>query len=84
MPLKMNDRELRQFANKRVVDGTQLYHDAIKRIQQLEALNATLAAEVDRQRPVVQAAIDMSEHGCGQCEAQLDAAITTYKASSHA
>lgn len=36
-----------------MIDGTQMYHDAIKRIQQLEKLNATLAAEIDRMRPVV-------------------------------
>lgn len=35
------------------VDGTALYEDAITRIRQLEALNATLAAQVDRMRPVV-------------------------------
>jgi hypothetical protein len=41
----------------RTVDGTSLYRDAIKRIQQLEALNATLAAQIDRVRPVVDAAL---------------------------
>lgn len=39
-----------------IVDGTTLYHDAIKRIQQLERLNATLSAQVDRMRSVVEAA----------------------------
>jgi hypothetical protein len=34
-----------------------LYRDAIRRIQQLEALNATLAAQVDRMRPVVDTAL---------------------------
>jgi hypothetical protein len=41
----------------RTIDGTGLYHDAIRRIQQLEALNATLAAQVDRMRPVVDTAL---------------------------
>jgi hypothetical protein len=40
----------------RTVNGTSLYRDAIRRIQQLEALNATLAAQVDRQAKVVEAA----------------------------
>lgn len=39
-----------------VVDGTELYQQAIARIQQLEKLNATLAAQVDRMAPVVHAA----------------------------
>lgn len=65
----------------RTVDGTQLYNDAIRRIQQLEELNTTLAGEIDRMRPVVEAAIDMQEHGCGQCEAKLDEAVAIYKAS---
>lgn len=38
------------------VDGTRLYRDAIARIRQLEDLNAKLATEVDRMRPVVEAA----------------------------
>jgi hypothetical protein len=37
----------------RTIDGTSLYHDAISRIQQLEALNATLAAQVNRLYAVV-------------------------------
>jgi hypothetical protein len=41
----------------RTVNGTSLYRDAIRRIQQLEALNATLAAQVDRMRPVVDTAL---------------------------
>lgn len=32
----------------KTIDGTGLYHDAIRRIHELEALNATLAAEIDR------------------------------------
>jgi hypothetical protein len=34
-----------------------------KRIQQLEKLNATLAAEVDRMRPVVEAAVEWRRDG---------------------
>lgn len=45
----------------RTVDGTQLFNDAIKRIQQLEKLNAALAAEIDRMRPVVEAAQKVCE-----------------------
>lgn len=32
------------------IDGTQLYRDTIKRIQELERINSNLAAEVDAQR----------------------------------
>ena len=39
----------------RTVDGTWLYDNAITRIHQLEQLNATLSAEIDRMRPVVEA-----------------------------
>lgn len=52
-----------------------------ERIHQLEELNRALAAEVDAQRPVVEAAIDMKEHGCGQCETALEQAVVTYQAS---
>jgi hypothetical protein len=37
-------------------DDMDLYDVAIRRIHQLEELNATLAAQVDRMRPVVEAA----------------------------
>ena len=50
-----------------------------ERVGQLERLNATLAAQVDRMEKVVEAAIDMQEHGCGQCESQLNVAVITYK-----
>jgi hypothetical protein len=49
-----------------------------ERIRQLERLAATLAAQVDRMRAVVEAAIDTSEHGCGVCEARLDREVATY------
>lgn len=49
------------------------------RIEQLERLNATLAAQVDRMEKVVEAAIDMQEHGCGQCESQFNVAVITCK-----
>lgn len=52
-----------------------------QRIRALERMNATLAAEIDKMRPVVDAAIDMKEHGCGQCEAKLDEAVNAYQAS---
>lgn len=38
------------------ISGTTLYHNAIARIRQLEELNKVLAAEVDAQRLVVEAA----------------------------
>lgn len=47
----------------RMVDGTQLYRQAIECIKQLEKLNATLAAEVDRMRPVVDAAVEWRRVG---------------------
>lgn len=34
-----------------------------RRIAALEKLNATLAAEIDRQRPVVQAAVEWRQYG---------------------
>lgn len=83
MVIRMNNRELRKFVNSEPNDSKRhdALHDATKRIRQLERLNAALAAEIDRMRPVVEAAIDMQEHGCGQCEAKLDEAVITYKAS---
>jgi hypothetical protein len=50
-----------------------------QRIRQLEAQCAALAAQVDRQARVVDAAVNMAEHGCGLCEAKLDDAISDYK-----
>lgn len=49
------------------------------RIRQLEALNALLAEQVDRMRPVVDAAIATTEHGCGLCQARLDNEVATYQ-----
>lgn len=40
-----------------------------------------LTAEISNMRPVVSAAINSSEHGCGQCEADLDRAVERYKAA---
>jgi hypothetical protein len=39
-----------------MIDGTALYHDSIRRIQELQQLNARLVEQVDRMRPVVNAA----------------------------
>jgi hypothetical protein len=39
------------------------FNVANQRIQQLEKLNATLAAEVDRMRPVVDAAVEWRRDG---------------------
>lgn len=38
-----------------MVDGTDLYHDAIRRIDQLERLNKVLSAEIDLMRPIIEA-----------------------------
>lgn len=70
----------------RTVNGTSLYRDAIRRIQQLEALNATLAAQVDRQAKVVEAAVDWAgtEYGAddeSSAAASLVAIINTYQES---
>lgn len=66
----------------RTVDGTQLYNDAIKRIQQLEKLNATLAAEIDRLRPVVEAAIEWKKYGLAESDnEELLEAISDYEES---
>lgn len=72
-----------------VIDGTGLYHDAVKRIQQLEKLNATLAAEVDRQRAenerlrlVVDAAIEWKKYSLAESDNdELLEAISDYEAS---
>lgn len=59
-----------------MVDGKTLYHNAIARIRQLEELNKVLAAEVDRMRPVVDAAIKWNEtnyRDMKECELALDA-----------
>lgn len=72
----------------RTVDGAQLYNDAIKRIQQLERLNATLAAEIDRMRPVVEAAQVLTRSlrrhdpaSWSGTEEALERAVATYEAS---
>lgn len=51
------------------------------KVTNLENGVAALRVEVDRQQVVVEAAKDMSEHGCGECEAKLDEAIAAYEAS---
>lgn len=71
-----------------VVDGTQLYQDAIKRIRQLEKLNATLAAEIDRMRPVIGAASKLTKYSlvntCNSAYAGelavLEGVVTKYEA----
>lgn len=68
----------------KTVDGTALYHDAIKRIQQLERLNATLSAQVDRQARVVDAAIEWADTEYGTNDessagAALVAVVNTYQ-----
>lgn len=69
-----------------IVDGTELYQEAIKRIQQLEKLNATLATEIDRMRPVVEAASVLSRSlrrhdpaSWSGTEEALERAITVYE-----
>lgn len=57
------------------------YQQALAHVKQLEAANVTLKVEIDRMQPIVTAAIDMKEHGCGQCEAQLDLAVMAYEQS---
>lgn len=55
------------------------YDNAIKRIQELEKLNASLAAEVDRQRPVVEAA-QAWYHGAQNWLVRLARAVADYEA----
>ena len=43
-----------------IVDGTQMYEDAIRRIQELEKLNSLLAEQIDRQRVVIEAIREIS------------------------
>ena len=59
MVVRMNERELRKFVNTQPNDSKRhdALHDATERIRQLEQLNATLAAEIDRMRPVVEAVL---------------------------
>jgi hypothetical protein len=52
-----------------------------KRIQQLEKLNAALAAEVDRMRVVVEAARDWF-NGASNWSVTLAKAVATYEQSS--
>lgn len=60
------------------------------RIRQLEKLNATLAAEIDRMRPVVKAAqvltVSLRRHGPASwsgTEEALERVVTTYEAGNH-
>ncbi len=46
-----------------MIDGTALYHDSIRRIQELEQLNAEFVAEIDRMRSVVDAAVEWRRVG---------------------
>lgn len=55
------------------------YNDAIKRIQELEKLNTALAAEVDRQRPVIEAA-QAWYHGAQSWLVRLARAVADYEA----
>lgn len=45
------------------VDGTEMYYDAIRRIGELEQLNSLLAQQVDRMRPVIDAAKEFVNTG---------------------
>lgn len=65
----------------KVVDGTQLYEDAIARIRQLEDLNAKLAAEIDRMRPVVEAAERWAGNDKGFLRIHLRTAVINYQSS---
>ena len=69
----------RAWMNK-VIDGTDLYDAAIKRIQQLERLNAVLSAEIDRCRPVIEAAKAVADIGIGGW-VQLREKVAAYGAS---
>jgi hypothetical protein len=64
----------------RIVDGTSLYRDAVKRIQQLEALNATLAAQVDRQARVVEAALAITRSLRGTADWSAEESALEYAA----
>ena len=81
MVVKIKNRELRQFVNSQANDSQK--HDALyeahQRIRQLEQLNATLAAEIDRMTPVIEAAWIAMRFGKGTNE--LHAALLAYEAS---
>jgi hypothetical protein len=69
-----------------IIDGTQMYHDAIRRISELERLNSALATEIDRQRLVVQAAQawNITEYGSDEEAVQamrLSEIVNIYEAS---
>jgi hypothetical protein len=62
----------------------ELYKGALERIRQLEALNAALAAQVDRQGKVIEAAIDWADTEYGSDDedsaaAALVAVVNTYQ-----
>lgn len=48
------------------------YKDALRRIRELEQLNSLLAEQIDRQRPVIEAARALRDSGSS---ARIDAAI---------
>lgn len=61
-----------------IVDGTQMYEDAIRRIREMEQLNALLAEQVDRQRVVINAARTWHENDKGFTRIALHTAIDNY------
>jgi hypothetical protein len=61
----------------RTIDNMDLYDVAIRRIHQLETLNATLAAQVDRQAKVIEAVLVAFHRGRGFTQ-QLAAACDDY------
>jgi hypothetical protein len=65
-----------------MINGTEMYHDAIRRIHELERLNSALAAEIDRARPLVEAAIKYRHERPFAFMTLLDKAVDTYEQSS--
>lgn len=65
----------------KMVDGTQLYGDAIQRIQQLERLNKSLAEQVDRMRVVTDAASTWARNDKGFTRIKLRTAVINYESA---
>lgn len=66
----------------RMADGTQVFRDACKRIQELEQQCATLAAEIDRMRPVVEVTVREIRRDDDRFSwSDLKDAVDTYEAS---
>jgi hypothetical protein len=75
------DARLREAISQRVRQLEQQLASERKRAEGLQSMNSTLAAEVDRQRAVVQAAITYRHQRPFRFKTPLDVAVDAYEAS---